>query len=73
MDIIEEALAFERDAVTLKSRDERIRASHKLKELILGLNEVYKLEKDPSIMEIMKRLTLTKQKIEVRLKGRLSS
>jgi len=73
MDIIEESLAFEREKRTFKSRDERIRASHKIKQLILSLNEVYKTNNDPKIMDIMKRLTVIKQKIELRLKGRLTS
>jgi hypothetical protein len=41
-----------------------------VKALILELNEIYKQEKDPDIMDQMKRLTAVKQKIEKRLKGR---
>jgi hypothetical protein len=40
------------------------------KALILELNEVYKVEKDEEIMDIMKRLTVIKRKVEKRLKGR---
>ena len=40
------------------------------KEFVTELNEVYKLEKNPEIMDQMKRLTAVKQKIEKRLKGR---
>jgi len=34
------------------------------------LNEIYKKSKDSKIMDIMKRLTLIKQRLERRLKGR---
>jgi hypothetical protein len=47
-----------------------IRASPKPWSLILSLNDIYKVEKDPEIMDLMKRLTVIKQKIEKRLKGR---
>jgi hypothetical protein len=48
---------------------DRILASREVKSLILSLNEIYKQNKDQQIMEIMKRLTAIKQKIEKRLKG----
>ncbi len=70
MDIINTALDFEKQKLRLVTRDERIRASIILKNLILSLNEVYKQEKDPFIMDIMKRLTQLKRKAESRLKGR---
>jgi hypothetical protein len=73
MDIIKKALEFEENESKFKSRDERIKASHNAKELVLGLNEIYKENKDPEIMAIMKRITVIKQKFEKRLKGRLTS
>lgn len=73
MELLEQALEFEENVSTFKSRDERIKASHKAKELVLSLNEIYKETKDPSIMDVMKRITAIKQKFEKRLKGRLSS
>jgi len=36
----------------------------------LALNEIYKRKKDEQIMDIMKRLTAIKRKVEKRLKGR---
>ena len=45
-------------------------AAREAKDLILSLNEVYKENKDVKIMDLMKRLTLIKQKIERRLKGK---
>ncbi|MDH3322179.1 MAG: hypothetical protein OEM04_04265 [Flavobacteriaceae bacterium] len=71
MEIIKEALAYTNKKLSLKSRDDKIRASQKLKDLILRLNEVYKSNKDPKIMDIMKRLTLIKRKVEVRLYAKL--
>lgn len=72
MDLLKKALEFEENVPTFKSRDERIRASHTAKELVLSLNEIYKVDKDPEIMEVMKRITAIKQKFEKRLKGRLT-
>lgn len=45
-------------------------AAREAKDLILSLNEIYKENKDVKIMDLMKRLTLIKQKIERRLKGK---
>ncbi len=72
MEILKKALEFEENVSTFKSRDERIRASHTAKELVLSLNEIYKVDKDPEIMDVMKRITAIKQKFEKRLKGRLT-
>ncbi len=71
MDIINDALDFERKKLSLRTRDERIRASLKLKSLILSINEIYKKKKDPMLMDIMKRLTLLKRRAESRLKPRM--
>ncbi len=70
MDVINEALQFEQTKLTFKTTSDRIIASRKAKDLILGLNEIYKQNKDAAIMDLMKRLTVIKQKIEKRLKGR---
>lgn len=71
MNIIEKAIEFENSKISLKSMSERIIASKELKGLILGVNEVYKLNKDPELMELMKRLTVIKQKIEKRLNTKI--
>ncbi len=73
MDIIKKATEFENRKFKFKNTSERVIASREVKGLILGLNEIYKKEKDPDIMDLMKRLTAIKQKIEKRLKGRPSS
>ncbi|MCF7568100.1 hypothetical protein L3X37_06940 [Sabulilitoribacter arenilitoris] len=70
MEIIDKALEFEKRRHTFKTTSERIESSREVKSLILGLNDIYKVEKDPEIMDLMKRLTVIKQKIEKRLKGR---
>lgn len=70
MKIIREAEAFERRKFSFKTTSDRIVASRQVKKLILDLNEIYKLGHDPRIMDLMKRLTVVKQKIEKRLKGR---
>ena len=70
MDLINKALEFEQEKRQSLSTSDRVRISREAKSLILGLNEIYKESKDQNIMEIMKRLTVIKRKIEKRLKGR---
>ncbi len=66
--LLQEALEFEKSKMPITSTTERIIVSRKSKALILALNEVYKENKDPEIMDIMKRLTAIKQRAEKRLK-----
>ncbi|MEQ6123401.1 hypothetical protein AAON49_04290 [Pseudotenacibaculum sp. MALMAid0570] len=70
MDIIEKALEFENRKHKFVTTSDRILASREVKSLILGVNEIYKESKDSNLMDLMKRLTVIKQKIEKRLKGR---
>ncbi|MGK0421553.1 MAG: hypothetical protein ACJAVE_000940 [Polaribacter sp.] len=70
MKLIEKALEFEVRKKRFPTTSDRIMAAREAKDLILSLNEVYKENKDDKIMDIMKRLTLIKQKIERRLKGK---
>ena len=70
MNLIERAIEFENRKFSFKTTSDRILASREVKALILELNEVFKSDKDPEIMDLMKRLTAVKQKIEKRLKGR---
>ncbi|XCF04922.1 hypothetical protein ABI125_09300 [Tamlana crocina] len=69
MDIINEALAFEQRKMKSLSTSDRVKISREAKRLILDLNKIYKQKKDENIMDIMKRLTAIKQKVEKRLKG----
>lgn len=69
--LVQEALDFEKNHKSLRTRNEKILASRKAREIILSMNEIYKETKDRNLMDIMKRLTLIKQKVEKRLKGRL--
>ena len=71
MDLIERALEFEQTKMRSLSTSDRVKLSRQAKALILDLNEVYKEKKDVEIMDLMKRLTVIKRKIEKRLKGRL--
>jgi hypothetical protein len=70
MDLINKALEFEKQKRRSLTTSDRVKISREAKALILGLNEIYKEKKDAKIMDIMKRLTIIKQKIEKRLKGR---
>jgi hypothetical protein len=70
MDVVKQAEDFELKPLTFKTTSERIEASREVKALILGVNEIYKTSKDQKLMDLMKRLTAIKQKIEKRLKGR---
>jgi len=62
MDLLERAVEFENRKFSFKTTSDRIVASREVKALILELNEVYKIKKDPEIMDQMKRLTAVKQK-----------
>ena len=72
MELVQNALEFEQRKMIFKTTNDRILASREVKSLILGLNEVYKKTKNPELMDLMKRLTVIKQKIEKRLNLRLS-
>lgn len=62
MDLLERAVEFENRKFSFKTTSDRILASREVKALILELNQVYKVDKDPEIMDQMKRLTAVKQK-----------
>ena len=68
MSIIEQELAFEQKKISLRSTDDRIHVSREVKSLILNLNEIYKENRDQSIMDLMKSLTAINRKAESRLK-----
>jgi len=70
MELIKKAIEFENRKMRFPTTNDRILASREAKSLILSLNEVYKQTKDKELMDLMKRLTVIKQKIEKRLKGR---
>ena len=71
VNLIQEALEFEENHKSFRTRNEKIIASRRAKEIVLAINESYKRSKDKKLMDIMKRITTIKQKIEKRLKGRL--
>lgn len=70
MEILNEALAFESAKMSNMSTSDRVSASREAKRLILALNEIYKENKDANLMDMMKRLTAKKRKIEKRLHGK---
>ena len=71
MDVINKALEFEQRSLRSLSTSDRVEISREAKDLILSLNQIYKKKKDEKIMDIMKRLTAIKRKVEKRLKGPL--
>ncbi|TXD51240.1 MULTISPECIES: hypothetical protein [unclassified Polaribacter] len=70
MELVKKALEFETRKMRFPTTSDRIMAAREAKDLILSLNEVYKKSKDVKLMDIMKRLTVIKQRIEKRLKGK---
>jgi len=70
MSTVKEGHEFLKKDLKFKNTSERIEASREVKALILGINEIYKTSKDQKLMDLMKDLTVVKQKIEKRLKGR---
>ncbi len=71
MDFTELALEFENRKMSNMSTSDRVTASREAKDLILKINEVYKETKDSKLMDLMKRITEKKKKIDKRLNGRL--
>ncbi len=69
-DILEEAHAFETASMSNMTTSDRVEASREAKRLILAINNIYKKSKDSELMDLMKRLTAKKKKIDIRLKGR---
>ena len=72
MEVIAQAQEFENRKLSLKSTNDRILASREVKSLILNLNEIYKVNNDQAIMDLMKRLTVIKRKVESRLKSHIT-
>ncbi len=69
MELVEKALEFESRKMSNMSTSDRVAASREAKSLILAINDIYKKTKESKLMDIMKRLTTKKRKIEKRLKG----
>ena len=69
MDILEEAALFENAKMNNMSTSERVIASREAKRLVLEINKIYEETRDPNLMDLMKRLTVKKKRIDIRLKG----
>lgn len=67
MDAVDRALAFEKVSLRSLTTSDRVKLSREAKEIILSINEVYKKNKDEKLMDLMKRITAIKKKIEKRL------
>lgn len=72
-ELLKQAEIYENRTMSHMSTSDRVSASREGKSLILAINEIYKKTKDSSLMEVMKRLTVKKKKIEKRIKGRLAA
>ncbi|TYA78404.1 hypothetical protein [Seonamhaeicola marinus] len=72
LELINRALEFEQRKMRGLSTSDRVKISREAKALILDLNQIYKVKKDEKIMDIMKRLTAIKRKVEKRLKAKLT-
>jgi hypothetical protein len=72
LELINKALEFEQRKMRGLSTSDRVKLSREAKALILDLNQIYKAKKDQKIMDIMKRLTAIKRKIEKRLKSTIT-
>ena len=70
--IIDKALEFEQMSMGKMSTSDRVSASREAKSIILSINDIYKETKDPDLMDLMKLVTKKKQKIDQRLKFRLT-
>jgi hypothetical protein len=73
MEILQEAEIFEKAKMSNMSNSDRVTASREAKRLVLAINKIYMKTKEATLMEVMKRLTNKKKKIDIRLKGRPNS
>ena len=73
MEILQEAATFEEIKMGNMSTSERVEASREAKRLILAINQIYLKTKETALMDLMKRITEKKKRIDIRLKGRPSS
>lgn len=71
MELLQKATEFENRKWSRISTSDRVQASRDLKRLILEINEVYKKTREQHLMDVMKRLTEIKRKVESRLKPQL--
>ena len=69
MDLLQQAKTYEDAKMSHMSTSDKVAASREAKTLILAINQRYKETKDESLMDLMKRLTVKKKKIEKRLGG----
>ncbi len=73
MDIVKEAITFENAKMSNMTTSDRVVASREAKRLVLAINEMYKKTKETTLMDLMKRLTVKKKRIDIRLNGRPDS
>jgi hypothetical protein len=73
MKILQEAEVFEKIKMSNMSNSDRVIASREAKRLILAINKIYLDTKEATLMDVMKRLTSKKKRIDIRLKGRPTS
>ncbi|MCL6462799.1 hypothetical protein SAMN05444372_110137 [Flavobacterium micromati] len=73
MEILQEAEIFEKAKMSHMTTSERVEASREAKRLVLAINKIYQNTKETTLMDLMKRLTIKKQRIDIRLKGRPNS
>ena len=70
VELVSQAIEFEKNEKSFKTRSEKIIAAKEAKKIILSLNEVYKKDGDEELMSIMKRISVIKIKLEKRLRIR---
>ena len=71
--LINESEDFIKAKMTHMTTSDRVAASREAKRLTLEINELYKVNKDADLMDLMKRITAKKKRIDIRLKGRPDS
>ena len=71
--LINESEDFIKAKMTHMTTSDRVAAPREAKRLTLEINELYKVNKDADLMDLMKRITAKKKRIDIRLKGRPDS
>ena len=60
---------YEKLTMSHMSTSDRVKYSRVGKALVLSINDIYKESKETELMDLMKRVTVKKQKIEKRIKA----
>jgi hypothetical protein len=72
-ELIQEATVFAERKKRFASRDEQIIAANTARDFVVKVNQFYKDDPQPALMDLMKSISAIKRKIEAKIKRPLRS